>query len=119
MLTQYISLALFALVAFALGAGVLAFASAVGPRVRSRQKFEPYECGLEQVDTPHKPVAIKFYTFALLFILFDVETIFLLPWAFGFKGLIGSGALPLVLVFLGLLALGLYYVIKTGALEWQ
>lgn len=119
MLAQYLPIVIHAVVAFLFAAAVLAFASAMGPRASSRQKFEPYECGLEQLDSPHKPVAIKFYTFALLFILFDIETIFLLPWAFGFKALIGTGALLPVLFFLVLLGLGLFYVIRTGALEWE
>jgi len=120
MLHQYLPIVIHAVVAFVFAAAMLAFASAMGPRhLRSRQKFEPYECGLEQLDSPHKPVAIKFYTFALLFILFDIETIFLLPWAFGFKSLIGTGALLPVLFFLVLLGLGLYYVVRTGALEWE
>ena len=74
---------------------------------------------MDQVDNPHKPFALKFYTFALLFILFDIETIFLLPWAIGFRSLIGGGAFYAVLFFLAILALGLFYIVKTGALEWE
>lgn len=120
MLSEYLPLMIFALLALTVGAMAIVVTSFLGPRkVKSGMKFDPYECGMEQLDTPHKPVAIKFYTFALLFILFDIETIFLLPWAFGFRGLIGTGALPAVLFFLGILALGLFYIVKTGALEWQ
>lgn len=120
MLAQYLPIVIHAAVVFVFAGAMIGFASLVGPaHVRSRQKFEPYECGLEQLDSPHKPVAIKFYTFALLFILFDIETIFLLPWAYGFKALIGTGALLPVLFFLVILALGLYYVVKRGAMEWD
>ncbi len=119
MLSEYLPILIHAIVVFTIGCAAIALASLLGPRTKSRQKFDPYECGLEQIDNPHKPIAIRFYTFALLFILFDIETIFLLPWAYGFKSLIGTGALPAVLFFLAILALGLFYILKTGALDWE
>ena len=120
MLNEYLPFILFAGVTVFIGVAAIAVSSFLGPRrLYSKAKFEPYECGVDQVDNPHKPFALKFYTFALLFILFDIETIFLLPWALGFKRFIGTGTLPAVLFFLAILGLGLFYIIKTRALEWE
>jgi NADH-quinone oxidoreductase subunit A len=120
MLSEYLPFILYGILVVMIGVGAIALSSFLGPKkLYSKVKFEPYECGVDQVDNPHKPFALKFYTFALLFILFDIETIFLLPWALGFKHLIHTGTLPAVLFFLGILGLGLFYIIKTRALEWE
>lgn len=120
MLSEYLPFILYGFLVVAMGVGAIAFSSLVGPKkTYSKVKFEPYECGVDQVEDPHRPFALKFYTFALLFILFDIETIFLLPWALGFKSLVGTGTLPAVLFFLAILGLGLFYIIKTKALEWE
>jgi NADH-quinone oxidoreductase subunit A len=120
MLNEYLPFLLYGLAVLGIGAGAIAFSSLVGPKkTYSKVKFEPYECGVDQVDNPHKPFALKFYTFALLFILFDIETIFLLPWAMGFKRFIGGGTFFAVLFFLAILGAGLFYIIRTKALEWE
>ena len=120
MLNEYLPFVLYAFLVVLVGVAAIALSSFLGPRhLYSKAKFEPYECGVDQVDNPHKPFALKFYTFALLFILFDIETIFLLPWALGFKRLLHTGTLPVVLFFLAILGLGLFYIIKTGTLEWD
>lgn len=120
MLSEYLPFILYGFLVVATGVGAIAASSLVGPKkTYSKVKFEPYECGVDQVEDPHRPFALKFYTFALLFILFDIETIFLLPWALGFKSLVGTGTLPAVLFFLAILGLGLFYIIKTKALEWE
>lgn len=120
MLSEYIPFLLYGLAVIGIAVGAIAFSSLVGPKkTYSKVKFDAYECGVDQMDNPHKPFALKFYTFALLFILFDIETIFLLPWAMGFKRFIGSGAFFTVLFFLAILGLGLFYIIKTRALEWE
>lgn len=120
MLNEYLPLIIYGLVVLAIGVGAIAFSSFMGPkRTYTKAKFEPYECGLDQKDDPHRPFALKFYTFALLFILFDIETIFLLPWAIGFRGLIGGGSFFTVLFFLAILGFGLFYIIRTKALEWE
>ncbi len=120
MLSEYLSFILYGFLVVLVGVGAIAVSSMLGPKkLYSKNKFEPYECGVDQIDNPHKPFALKFYTFALLFILFDVETIFLMPWALGFKKLLHTGTLPAVLFFLAILGLGLFYIIKTKALEWE
>jgi NADH:ubiquinone oxidoreductase subunit 3 (subunit A) len=106
--------------ALLIGIAGLAVSTLLGPRrTWTQAKYEPYECGVDQIQNPHRPFAIKFYVFALLFILFDIETIFLLPFAAGFQGLLGTGALWTVLVFSGVLALGLAYILRSGALDWD
>jgi NADH-quinone oxidoreductase subunit A len=81
-------------------------------------KLEPYECGAPVLGSAHSRMPVKFYIVAVLFLLFDIETIFLFPWAvlyrrLGLFGLVEMG------IFLGVLALGLVYVWRKGALEWE
>lgn len=120
MIAEYLPFILFALVALGVGVAAIAVSGFLGPkRLFSKAKYEAYECGVDQLETPHKPFALKFYTFALLFILFDIETIFLLPWAVRFKALAGTGAFATVLLFLAVLGLGLFYILKTRSLDWD
>lgn len=120
MLNEYLPFLLYALVVLGVGVGAITLSTLLQPkRTYSKVKFEPYECGVDQMENPHKPFSLKFYTFALLFILFDIETIFLLPWAMGFKSFIGGGAFFAVLFFLVILGFGLFYILRTRALEWE
>ena len=117
---EYIPLLLYITLAVFVGVAGIAASSILGPRgTYSKAKQDPYECGVDQTEDPHKPLAIKFFVFALLFILFDIETIFLLPFVVEYKHLIGGGTLPVILVFLTVLGLGLIYIVRTGALEWD
>jgi NADH-quinone oxidoreductase subunit A len=115
---QYWPLGLFLIVATVVAAGGLALSSVLGPKMSSKHKFDPYECGLDQMDSPHKPFALKFYLVALLFMLFDIETIFLLPWAIGYRSF-GWESLVAVVVFSGIVVFGLWYVIKLRVFEWE
>ncbi len=120
MLIEFLPLLAYAGLALFVGVAAIALSTLLGPkRTYSKAKYEPYECGVDPLGNPHQPFAIKFYTFALLFILFDIETIFLLPFAVGYRHLLGGGALTAVLMFLAVLGLGLFYIIRTGALEWD
>jgi len=120
MLSEFLPLLVYVGLALVVGVAGLAVSTLLGPRrTYSKAKYDPYECGVDQKENPHRPFAIKFYVFALLFILFDIETIFLLPFAVGYKRLLHSGALTEVLVFLAVLGLGLVYILRTGALEWE
>ena len=95
----------------------LGFASLVRFSSRDHQQSIPYECGYAPIGSAYVPINIRFYLFALLFILFDVETLYLMPWALvyrelGLAGVIEMGA------FMTILFCGLIYVWKRGALRW-
>ena len=81
-------------------------------------KYNSYECGVPQLSSSRERFSIKFYLVALLFILFDIETVFLLPYAVAYKHL-GMQGFYGVLAFVGVLGLGLLYIIKRRALEWD
>ena len=96
----------------------------IGQRKRTRTKLMPYECGMDPVGTARERFSVKFYLIAMIFILFDIEVIFLVPWAVVFR-LLSSPAMGMrnlvyfeMLLFIGLLAAGLIYVIKKGGLDW-
>ena len=97
----------------------------VGQRKRTRTKMMPYECGKDPVGTARERFSVKFYLIAMIFILFDIEVIFLVPWAVVFKTLAGPtyGLRTLVYVemmlFVALLLAGYIYVIKKGAFDWS
>jgi len=84
----------------------------------SPTKLAPYECGIPSPGAPHERVRVRFYLVAILFLLFDVEVVFLFPWAVVFREMGMAGFLPMLL-FLFVLSFGLLYVWKRGALEWD
>ena len=90
----------------------------------SAKKLQPYECGMTPIGGARVRFSIKFYLIAMLFILFDIEVIFLVPWAAVFKTLIGQGpamrwfAYLEMMIFVGLLLVGYIYVVKKGAFDW-
>jgi NADH-quinone oxidoreductase subunit A len=90
----------------------------LGPKVRTPVKQLPFECGERPFENPGRPFAIKFYLIAILFVVFDIELAYLFPWAVIFREL-GTGAFVAMLVFIGLLAFGLWYDWKKGALHWE
>ena len=93
----------------------------VRPSLYSKAKAQPYECGIEPATDAHDRFTVRFYLVAMLFLVFDVETIFLLPWAIIFMGedfTFTKFALLEMFVFLGILVVGYYYAWRKGALEW-
>ena len=96
----------------------IVLAKFVAPKKPSSIKQMSYECGVEPVGDPWGQFRVQYYIFALIFVIFDVETIFIYPWAVGFKkfGLLGFAEMAL---FLGILAIGLIYAWKKKALEWD
>jgi NADH-quinone oxidoreductase subunit A len=120
MITEFLPFILHGILVLFIGVAAIVASTILGPKkLYSKAKFEPYECGVDQAEDPHRPFALKFYTFALLFILFDIETIFLLPWAVTFQSSHGTGALAAVFLFLTILGLGLFYILKSKVLEWD
>jgi len=95
----------------------LVLAKLVRPRNPNKAKLMPYECGVDPVDNARGRYTVRFYIIAILFVVFDVETIFLFPWAVRFKFL-GVFGLIEMLVFLAILVAGYIWIWKKGALEW-
>ncbi len=117
-MTEYLGIVVaFALAGAFAGANVV-LASLFGPKKPSAVKSEPFECGEVPFALPLGRLSIKFYLTAILFILFDVELVFLYPWAVVYRGLGASGLIEMV-IFLGILLVGFYYAWDNGALEWQ
>jgi NADH-quinone oxidoreductase subunit A len=90
----------------------------IGPKRNSELKDAPFECGIESDGDARAPISIKYFLTAILFVLFDVEVIFIYPWAVNFKKLGWFGFAEMV-VFLTLLMAGFYYVIRKGVLNWE
>jgi len=107
---------------FAVGNVILS--TLVGQRKRTRTKLMPYECGKDPVGSARERFSVKFYLIAMIFILFDIEVIFLVPWAAVFKTLAAQGPAMRwfvyleMMVFIGLLLVGYIYVVKKGAFDW-
>ncbi len=90
----------------------------LGPKRKSKIKLDTFECGIESQGNARIPFSIKYFLVAILFVLFDVEVIFMYPWAVNFKDL-GITGLWEMLIFMGLLLTGFFYIIKKGALKWE
>ena len=117
-MNEYIGIA----VSFVLAAGIAALmvvlGSTLGKKNPSAEKLAPFECGKDPISIPMGRFAIKFYLIGILFILFDVELVFLYPWAVVYRAL-GSVGLIEMGVFLGVLMVGFVYAWDNGALKWQ
>ncbi len=113
-----IGLILMFLLSAAIAGSLLLFASLLGPKRPSLIKQAPFECGNRPVQLPTGRVTIKFYLVALLFILFDVELMFLFPWAVVLREM-GSQAFVEMFIYLAIVFSGLIYALKKGALEWD
>ncbi|MBS1911185.1 MAG: NADH-quinone oxidoreductase subunit A [Bacteroidetes bacterium] len=90
----------------------------LGPHRMTAQKLTTYESGMEPVSSAHERFSVKFYLVAMLFILFDIEIIFMYPWAVSFRAL-GNFALGAMLLFIVTLFVGYVYIVKKGALKWD
>ena len=106
------------LTALTLVVGTYVVAKLIGPRSYNKVKGEPYECGIPTRGTSWLPLSVGFYLFAILFLMFDVETVFLYPWAVVVKDF-GALALLSIGFFMVVLVLGLAYAWKKGDLEWK
>lgn len=110
------------IVQFGLAVAFVAFAMItshlLGPRRKSVVKDEAFECGIESVGNARTPISVKYFLTAILFVLFDIEVIFMYPWAVNFRALGSNGFIEMV-VFLAFLLAGFGYVIKKGILRWN
>ena len=118
MLQSYIPVFLFVLVASGFAIFTIVFAKLVHASKPNAIKLEPYECGIEPVGDARDRYSIRYYLIAMLFVIFDVETVFMFPWAVALDRLALFGLIEM-LVFLFILVVGYFYAWKTGALEWQ
>ena len=118
MWTDYIPIFIFFLVAVAFALVVLFLSAIFGKRKITPQKMLPYECGMDPIGEARKPFSVKLYIIAMLSIIFDIEAVFLYPWAVIFKDLKVFGLAEMA-VFIGILLVGFIYVWKKGALEWE
>lgn len=118
MLEQYLPILVFILVGFALGAILLSVGSLMSLRKPDPQKDAPYECGFSEFESARLPFNVRFYLIAILFIIFDLETAFFVPWAISLRK-IGYFGFWSMMIFLGILVIGFIYEWKKGALEWE
>lgn len=117
-MTEYIGIVVAFLFAGAFAGLSIFLASRLGPKNPSTVKSEPFECGERPFSLPIGHLSIKFYLTAILFILFDVELVFLYPWAVAYRDL-GLVGLTEMVIFLGVLMIGFFYAWDNGALDWQ
>ncbi len=117
-MNEYIPVLIMILLAAATSAGMIIATTFIGPKKKFADKMEPFECGESPIVSPKLRFSVKFYLIALFFVVFDIEAVFLYPWAVLFRemGLFGFAEM---MVFLFILAVGLIYVWKRGALEWE
>ena len=119
---RYLPLLIHFLIAGALATGMVVLSWIIGYRRPTRAKLSPYECGMTPVGDARARFSVKFYLVAMLFILFDVEAVFLYPWAVILKDLkaMGQGlfALSEMFVYLAIVLVGFFYIWKKGVLDW-
>lgn len=127
-LMDYAPIAIMFVVAVGFAASQLLVTQLIGPRKRTATKLMPYECGKDPVGSARDRYSIKFYTVAVIFLLFDIEVLFIIPFAVAFKSLLaeekisgiafGTIALIEILVFIATLVIGYIYVWKKNTFEW-
>ncbi|OGF16702.1 MAG: NADH-quinone oxidoreductase subunit A [Candidatus Eisenbacteria bacterium RBG_16_71_46] len=115
---EYLPVLMFLAVAIAFAAGTIGLSSIIVPRRSNARKMSAYECGVEPVGNARARFSVKFYLVAVLFILFDIEAVFLYPWAVTFRQL-GLVGLIEMMVFIVILLIGYLYLLKKRALEWD
>lgn len=118
MIEQYIPILLMLLFAAGLAAILITISYLVGPKSYDKIKLSAYECGINPIGDARDKFSVKYYLVAALFILFDVEAVFLFAWAVVYKD-IGLLAFIEILIFFVVIIAGFFYVVKRGALEWE
>ncbi len=117
-LTKFFPILLFIFVTLAFGMVTLLISYFVQPRYPEPEKLTTYECGSEPFSDARMPFPVRYYIFAMLFVIFDIEVIFLYPWAVVFKK-IGVIGLVEMMIFIGLFVVAYVYAWRKGALEWD
>ena len=106
------------LVALGFVVGTMLVTHLIGPKRKTSDKLIPFESGIEGIGNARQPFSIKYFLVAILFVLFDVEVIFMYPWAVNFREL-GVEGMVEMFIFMGTLLLGFIYIIKKKALDWE
>ncbi len=123
MLTDYLPIAILFIISTGLAILFIVVGHLFGPKRPTPRKLEPYESGMRPIGPAMRRMPVRFYLVAVLFILFDIEVVFFLPWAVTLRSFIGSGlgifAFVEMLVFIVILLVGYIWVWKKGALEWE
>ena len=118
MLFEYLAIALLKVLSTAVGLIAIGLGELFGPKRKSKVKNEPYESGMTPIGAGTRRMPVRFYLVAVLFILFDIEVVFFLPWAIVFRQL-GMFGLIEMAIFIIILLVGYVYAWKKGALEWE
>jgi len=117
-LIEYAPIAIMFVLAFGFVATTMVATHAFGPKRKSKVKMDAFECGIESKGNARAPFNIKYFLVAILFVLFDVEVIFMYPWAVNFRDLGMTGFIEMT-VFVALLLVGFFYLKRKGALHWE
>ena len=121
----YLPIAVMFVVAAGFAASQILVTQLIGPRKRTATKLMPYECGKDPVGSAHDRFSVKFYTVAVAFLLFDIEVLFLIPFAVAFKSILGENvsygtiAFVEVMIFIATLIAGFIYIWKKGVFDWS
>ena len=126
-MVNYVPVLIILLVAVGMASIIIILSRFAAKNRPTREKLMPYECGVEPVGTAHERQSVKFYLVAMVFLLFDIEAVFLVPWAVVFRGIVESDAYRHLryvfygemMVFMLVLFVGLIYVWRKGILEWN
>lgn len=118
MFETYIPLFFSILLALSFGIATLILTSFIGPKRPNKEKMIVYESGMDPVGTAHERFSVKYYMVAMLFVVFDIEVVFMYPWAVQFQ-VLGWFAFIEMVIFMLLLFVGYIYIVKKGALEWE
>jgi len=118
---DHVAVMLMILFALLLGSGMIAVSALLGRVKRDPEKLSVYECGVPPSGGSRERFSVKFYLVAIFFLIFDIEIVFLFPWALIFKSQIASGPMILfeMFLFIAVLVVGFIYIWKKGALEWE
>ena len=116
--SDYLPILIQLIVAVGFGVGTIVITHLIGPKVRTENKLGAFESGIEVIGNARQPFSIKYFMVAILFVIFDIEVIFMYPWAVNFREFGLSGLIEMF-VFMALLLLGFIYIIKKKALEWD
>lgn len=118
MLSAYFPVLVLIILATGFAVGALTLSHFVGSKHPNPKKLRPYECGMTPIGSARQRVPVRFYLIAMLFILFDIEVVFLYPWAVVFNAL-GIFGFVEMMIFIAILAIGYAYIWRKGALDWE